>query len=264
MTSRRFNLEPAFVLHPRPFRDTSLIVEVFTANHGRQALVARGARRPKARQRSLLQGFRPLLMSWRTSGEMGTLTGVEGRGEPRRLRGDALMAGFYLNELLMRLLQRADPHPGLFAIYDASLSKLEGADSIELARVLRFFEKRLLDELGVGLPLDGRTMDGQRLDPNASYHFDPEAGARAVPEGSPGTVSGATLLALAEERLDNEEVLAESRQLLSRALESQLGGRALLTRQVLQALRRRGLLGTGAPESTPADRSWKDESNGTT
>lgn len=262
MNARSFSLEPAYVLHPRPFRDTSLIVEAFTANHGRQALVARGARRPKSRQRPLLQGFRPLLLSWRAGGEMGTLTAVEGRGQPRFLRGDALMAGFYLNELLLRLLQRGDPHPGLFATYDDSLTRLEAAGHAGLGPVLRGFEKRLLDELGVGLPLDGRTVTGEALEPTARYHFDPEAGARPASAESPGTVSGATLLALAEERLDNETVLAESRRLLARALERELGGRELLTRQVLQALRRRGLLGLGSAGPSDPDASQRDDDNG--
>ncbi len=241
MTQHRVSLETACILHHRPFRDTSLIVDVLSEDHGRLVLVARGARRPRSRQRALLQPFRPLLVSWRKGGEMGTLTAVEAGGNPRALRGQALMAGFYLNELLLRLLPREDPHPGICHIYDHALSELEAG---ELARPLRCFEKRLLDELGLGLPLSDRCVDGTPLKAEARYLFDPERGAMPAAENTDdkGSVSGHTLLALARERLDNERSLEESRRILSEALLRQLGERPLRTGQVMRALRQRGLV----------------------
>ncbi len=106
-------LEPAYVLHHRPYRDSSLILDVLSAAYGRVALVARGARRPKSRLHGVLQPFQPLLASWSLRGEMGTLTAAEARAGGG-LRGRALISGFYVNELLLRLLHRHDPHPQLF------------------------------------------------------------------------------------------------------------------------------------------------------
>ena len=194
--------EPAFVLHAYPYRETSVIVEAFTPEYGRVAMVARGARRPRSELRGLLQGFQPLLLSWSGQHELKTLHKAEWRGGLSRVGGSALFCGFYLNELLLKLLPREDAHPQLFADYEAALAEL-AADG-EQATVLRRFEVRLLSELGYALPLVREADTGAPVDPATRYHYAFDRGPRrASPE--PGVrlplVRGATLLALADESL---------------------------------------------------------------
>src|ERR1700675_5081227 len=143
--------QPAFVLHAHPYRETSLIVEAFTADYGRVALVARGAKRPRSELRGVLQAFQPLTLSWAGGGELKTLIRAEWRSGLPLVSGSALLCGFYLNELLLKLLPREDAHPQLFNDYQDALARLAaGADQ---ATVLRRFELRLLAELGYALPL---------------------------------------------------------------------------------------------------------------
>ncbi len=167
-------LVSAYVLHQRPYRESSALLEVFAESHGRVGLVARGVRSPKSRQRGDLQPFRPLRLSWSGRGELGTLTGVESDGPSVALHGAALYSGFYLNELLVRLLARHDPHPRLYAQYRASLVQLGLASDIE--PVLRIFEKRLLEEIGYGLLLDHEVRHGEAVQPDAWYDYHLESG----------------------------------------------------------------------------------------
>src|SRR6266536_5737024 len=143
--------EPAFVLHAYPYRETSAIVEAFTSSFGRIAMVARGARRPRSELRGLLQGFQPLLLSWSGQHELKTLHKAEWRGGLPRVGGSALLCGFYLNELLLKLLPREDPHPQLYRDYEAALGELAG--SAEQAPALRSFGLMMLSEFGNALPL---------------------------------------------------------------------------------------------------------------
>ncbi len=148
----RIEFEPAYLLVQRPYRETSQLLEAFSAGHGRLGLVARGARGPRSRLRGLLQPFTPLLLSWTESGELGTLTGAESGGAAPTLLGERVFHGWYLNELLiLKLLQRHDAHPRLYQDYVAALGELGGKQA---EAALRIFEKRLLIELGYALPLD--------------------------------------------------------------------------------------------------------------
>ncbi|MDQ2068284.1 DNA repair protein RecO [Natronospira bacteriovora] len=244
MSDRRPQLQAAYVLHHLPYRDSSLILHVFSREQGRLVLVARGARRPRSSQRALLQAFRPLLLSWRLGGEMGTLTAVESAGSPLALAGERLLAGFYVNELILRLAGRQDPHPELYAVYEACLHRLGTEES--MARVLRRFEAEALTCIGYGLPLGEDCLDGFPIEADRLYRFDPSAGPRRI-GGEAGTkaVSGRTLLALQSECWDSPEwddavVLRESRRLLAQAMEPYLGGKPLKSAQVLRDIRRRG------------------------
>ncbi|WJW76143.1 DNA repair protein RecO [Thiohalobacter sp. IOR34] len=234
---RRVELQPGFLLHARAYRDSSLLLEVFSREQGRLGLVARGGRGPRSRLRALLQPFRPLLLSWSQRGELGSLHGAEAGGAPCALQGQALFAGFYLNELLLRLLQRQDPHPEVYALYETALAGLqEGA----LEAALRGFEKRLLEALGYGLLLDREAEHGQPLQAAGCYRYELERGPVEVPPGSSGGLvfSGASLLALHEGRLEEAAVLADAKRLMRAALALYLGGRPLKTREVLQAMGR--------------------------
>jgi DNA repair protein RecO (recombination protein O) len=233
----RVELEPAFILHHRPFRDTSVLLEVFSQEHGRVGLVARGARGPRSRLRGLLQPFRPLLLSWQLRGELGTLTGAEpgGAALPAPGGGDPLMALYYLNELLLRLTGRLDPHRELFGVYAGAVAALAGGEPV--APALRRFEKRLLDILGYGPDLE-RDAAGQSIDPAASYRYDPALGLAGCRPDAAGALLGASLLALAADDLVAARALADARRLLRAALEVHLDGRPLKTRELLGRLRR--------------------------
>lgn len=230
---RRITLEPAWVLHARPWRDTSLLLEVFTRDHGRVGMVARGVRGPRGRYRGLLQPLQPLLLSWSGRGELKTLAGCEAAAPVVMLRDEAMLSTWYLNELLLRFLQRDDSHPALFAAYGEAVHGLAGG----APAALRLFEKRLLDELGWGADYDRVADDGSAVKADREYGFSPERGV--VNDGGLVRVSGATLLALAREEIDGAAVLRESRRLLRAAVDAHLGGQPLRSRELLRQWRRR-------------------------
>jgi DNA repair protein RecO (recombination protein O) len=233
----RVELEPAFILHHRPFRDTSLLLEIFSAAHGRVGLVARGARGPRSRMKGLLQPFRPLLLSWQLRGELGTLIGAEGAGPGYVLPpgGDVLLGLYYLNELLLRLTARLDPQRGLFETYAGTVAALAGG--APLAPELRRFEKALLDALGYGPEL-GHDASGRPLDPAASYRYDPAQGLAACHPDAPGALLGASLIDLGSGDLRAPRSASDARRLLRAALDVHLEGRPLKTREMLGRLRR--------------------------
>lgn len=233
----RVELEPGFVLHQRPFRDTSLLLEVLSRDHGRVGLVARGARGPRSRMKGILQPFRPLLLSWLLRGELGTLTAAENDAAtpPSFPGGETLLGLYYLNELLLRLTARLDPHPGLYQGYAGAVEAL--AAGAPLAPELRRFEKRLLDVLGYGPELRFDAA-GQPIDPEGTYSYLPESGLAPCREDATGALLGASLLALAGEELPGGRALADARRLLRAALDVHLDGRPLKTRELLAQLRR--------------------------
>ena len=233
---QRVELEPGFILHHRAFRDTSVLLETWTRDHGRVGLVARGARGPRSRLKGTLQPFRPLLLSWQLRGELGTLTGAEldGIAPAPPAGGDTLMGLYYLNELLLRLTARLDPHPALYDAYAAAVGAL--AAGAGLAPQLRRFEKRLLDALGYGPELR-HDAAGQPVDSASSYRYQPALGLALCRPDAPGALLGASLLALAAEEVDGARALADSRRLLRAALDEHLDGRPLKTREMLSRLR---------------------------
>ncbi len=234
----RIQLTPGFVLHERPYRDTSALLELFTREHGRVGMVARGLRSQKSRLRGELQPFSPLLLSWQARGELGTLTGAERQPGGAPLAGDALFSAWYLNELLMRLLPRHDAHPQLFDAYAAALARL-AEDSGAPAPVLRLFEKRLLQELGYGLVFEHDVESGEPVRPDCHYDYRLETGPVRVPPGQAGgfVFPGTSLLGMAQERFEDERVQKDAKRLMRAALKLYLGDKPLKTRQVLESLR---------------------------
>jgi DNA repair protein RecO (recombination protein O) len=236
---RRHEGEPTFVLHSYPFRETSLIVEAFTRNFGRVGLVAKGARRPRSSLRGLLLAFQPLLLSWSGKSELRTLTRAEWQGGQPPLTGLALICGFYLNELLLRLLARDDPHEGLYDYYRQSLVTLsQGRD---LAAVLRRFELRLLAELGYALVLEREAEGGAKVELDQSYAYVPDRGPLplAASGGAESTVElrGKTLLDMARDDYSDPVTRAQSKALMRVVINHYLGGAALHTRQLLRDLK---------------------------
>lgn len=239
MTRRqRVLLEPAWLLHHRPFSDSSRILELLTRDHGRVTLFAKGVRRGKPALRAVLQPFLPLAVSWTGRADGGTLTGAELVGECRALPPARLMSGFYLNELMLRLLPREEAQPEIFDAYSAALEALGGSASEQAA--LRLFEKRLLEQLGYGLDLAREAGGGEPLCPDRYYHYRPGHGifpaVLAAPAGP--VYRGDDLLALAAGRLDSPQALRSARQLLREALAHCLEGRGLRSREVMLELRR--------------------------
>ena len=223
----RIQLEPGYVLSAKPYTESSLLLEVFTRNHGRAGLVARGARGPKSKTRALLQVLQPLLLSWTESGELGTLTAAEAGGVMPPLPGERVFYGWYLNELLLRLLHRRDPHPQLYDAYATTLAQL--ADT-QAETALRLFERDLLTEIGYGLHLPDAP------DPTLHYRYDGDAEPRPAPPG-PASVSGASLIALEQGLLETPQALADARKILRAALARQLGGRELETPKLMRQMR---------------------------
>lgn len=226
----RIDLEPSLVLHARPYRETSLLVEVFSRGHGRLGLIARGARRPKSKMRGLLQPFVPLLLSWRGGGELGTLTGAETEGAVVPFVGSAAIVGFYVNELLLRLLHRHDPEPVLFEHYRVVLGRIGCVSNPEPD--LRIFEKRLLQAVGYALELEREAGSGASIEPQGRYRYTMDAGPeRWSSDSARGVcVSGSTLIALAREELADRRTLREAKHLMRAIIDAHCGGRALASR----------------------------------
>jgi DNA repair protein RecO (recombination protein O) len=227
-------LQPAYILHSRPYRDTSLLLEAFTAQDGRLSLVSRGARR-RARGGSgsaLLQPFTPLLLTFGGRSEMKTLTAVEAAGAPLRLSGDRLFSGLYLNELLVRLLHRNDPHPGLFAAYGTALAEVSSSEAVETA--LRRFEFTLLDQLGYSFDLTTEGDTGEAVRAGQWYHYRSDCGLVAGGdrgERSSIAFAGEDLLRMAAGEFGGSARQAAKR-LLRLALADHLGGVPLRSRDL--------------------------------
>jgi DNA repair protein RecO (recombination protein O) len=230
--------QPAYVLHSMPFRETSLIVEVFSRDFGRMALLARGARRPRAAIRGLLMGFQPLEIGWAGKGEVLTLMKAEWVGGQPLLGGEALFCGYYLNELLMHLLPREDAHQTLFARYAETLQRLAAhSDAATREGDLRSFEKALLQELGYGLMLD-HDAAGEPIAAEAFYTYRMEQGPvrLAHAEADAQVVRGSSLLDLGAGDFSKPRSRGEAKTLMRTLLSYYLGGQELETRKIFKEL----------------------------
>ncbi|WP_061136282.1 DNA repair protein RecO [Caballeronia fortuita] len=225
--------QPGFVLHSYPYRETSLIIDVLSRDHGRIALVAKGAKRPHSALRGVLQTFQPLGLSWTGKGEVRTLTTAEWVGGMLPLAGDALLCGFYVNELLVKFCAREDAHPALFNHYVLTLSRL--AHDEPAAQVLRSFECVLLRETGYAMNLL-RTVARELVVADARYVFDPDRGVREASADLPAqwpVMSGQTLIDMERDDYTNPQTAAQSKTLMRFLLNHYLGGTPLATRQIL-------------------------------
>lgn len=231
----RVVLEPAFILHSRAFQETSLILDVFTANYGRVSLIAKGARTQRSPFRGFLRLFLPLLVSWSGKTELMKLTQVEYYGQPSNQPGEHLLYGFYLNELLVRLLPRLDAHPHIFASYQHTLKQLTKETFCE--SILRLFEKDLLSELGYGLSLDKEILNGEAITADQNYIFIPGRGlskySNIEQTAHPRVIfSGRSLLALHYGKFENKQDLYAAKQLMRVAVGDLLGERPLKSREL--------------------------------
>jgi DNA repair protein RecO (recombination protein O) len=229
---RRVTGQPAFVLHSYPYKETSLIIDLLTRDHGRVAVVAKGAKRPMSKLRGVLQTFQPLQTSWSGKSELRTLIDAEWVGGMLPIEKTALLCGFYLNELLVKLLARDDPHPALFDQYVATLNELAHGEPAQI--VLRKFERALLKETGVAANLGRSTTTREAVEPAGDYVVDPTMGAReAHANDTWPVVSGKTLLDMERDDYTDPATQAQSKQLMRFLLAYHLGGAPLNTRQIL-------------------------------
>jgi DNA repair protein RecO (recombination protein O) len=235
----RVDNDAGFVLHSYAYRETSLIVETFCLSHGRVAMVARGARRPRSHVRGVLLAFQPLALSWSGKSEIKTLHSAERRGAMAQLQGKGLLCGFYLNELLLKLLAREDPHDALFQHYDDAIRALTKVDEAMLPIVLRRFEKAFLKELGYALNLENDA-SGAPIEANCRYVYRTDRGAVPLEQSSSAetAISGKTLLDLASDNFQDTTTLQQSRVLMRQIIGHYLGHQSLHTRQLMQELQK--------------------------
>ena len=235
--------QPVYVLHTYPFKETSLVVELFSQQFGRLAAVAKGARRPHSAMRGMLQSFQMLSGAWSGKNELKTLHSLDWNAGLTLLKGEALMCGFYMNELLLRLLPREDAHENLFKYYDATLktlateqSLLDGQNVISgksLAITLRRFELKLLQEMGYAVPLQTDENDSAII-ADKIYRYEAEYGACDLRASKNGVqLNGATLLNMASDDYAEIQTQNQSKQLMRYLLAHYLGDKPLHTRQLL-------------------------------
>ncbi len=240
---KRIANEPSYVLHRYDWSESSLILEVFTRHYGRIALVAKGAKKPSSNFRPILLPLQPLHVAYGGDAEIRTLKGAEWMGGHVMPTGDALMSGYYLNELLLNLLARDDPHPRLFDVYASVVQVIASRHGEALQSALRTFELLLLREIGLLPMLDAQTMTLGVLDANTRYSLVPEGGLRQTGEGDRASLSGQQWMMLQESLADSApftttlracaDVMSELKPQLRTLLNYHCGVTTLRTRQVM-------------------------------
>lgn len=229
--------EPAYVLHRRPWRETSLMVDLLSLNHGRVTVIAKGANSARSPLKAQLQPFQPLVVDWAGRSDLKTLTQVDVRSGPTLTRTVSLYSGLYLNELLQRILPVADPHPTLFAAYIDAIGQL--SDTTDVEPVLRRFELAFASALGYDFSWDLATDTGQSVEPDREYCYDPEQGI--VSGLSPGvrlrSLSGQVLLDLARDDLQSERCRRLAKRVMRVLIDYLLQGRPLNSRSLFTHLR---------------------------
>ena len=226
---RVFN-EECYVLRTIPFSETSLIVETFSRNYGHLNLLAKGARRSNSKFRGLLRPFQYLKLSWSGKGEVPTVTAVNECERVLETKGENFYCASYVNELIMRSLHFHDPHPKLFDICIEALDAL--SKSPDKSSVLRIFEKNLLKELGYALTLETEAGNSTPIQSDRRYVYKYDSGPVPLDRPEANSISGRSLLALADERLETSEVKRECKRLLGEAIEQFFDGRRLRSREI--------------------------------
>ncbi len=221
---------PCFILHQRPYRETSQILDVFSRNYGRVSLIAKGAKRKKSKFAGYIQLYWRLIMTWRGKNELMTLTHIDPDIDIYVLKNHKLIAGFYLNELIVRLLHHHEAHPDLFTAYDNAMHDLVNLKSEEV--VLRVFEKNLLKSLGYGLILDHDVQSGDQIEKDAQYYYLAGSGPMKKQPGSSYfiKVTGKTLTDLDNENIESGKSLRETKQLMRYILANHLGDKPLASK----------------------------------
>ena len=236
MFPKRFQSQSAFVLQHRPYSETSLLLDLFTEKTGRITAIAKGARRLKSRYRGVLLPFQPLVVLYTGKGDVKTLTGAEPVGSQILLSRDYLMCGFYLNELIIKMLYRYDPYETLYTVYGSALDELSRKSDAEFT--LRRFEKILLEQVGYGLHLRRDVSTGLAIDKHTVYRYLPEVGPIVNNNSrSDGVlIHGDALIALDQEEVFTERVRRELKQLSRAVFATHLQGKPLNSRRMYAQL----------------------------
>ena len=232
----RVQHQDAFILHTRPYSESSWLIDAFSRNYGRVSLLGKGARRLKSKVRGLIRPFQPLLLSWSGKSELQTLTGAEASWIAPRIDQQSWLCASYMNELLIKLMHRYDPHEQLFDHYDQALQSFRDGQSNQI--ILRVFEKQLLSEIGYGLLLEHDT-DNQAISAENTYHYYPDRGPKLVTGNrteSVWLIKGSTLIAMEKESFTNSLEVEQSKRLIRALLSLSLQGRDLKSRLVLQSI----------------------------
>jgi DNA repair protein RecO (recombination protein O) len=248
-SQRRVQQQPGYILHRRPFRDTSQILDIVTRDHGKIAVVARGSRGSKSRLAGILRPFLPLRVSWVAKSDLGTLTGAEAAGPPAGMIGDAMFSAYYVNELLLHFLHRYDPQSEIYALYEEVIKALLITDNV--AAALRSFELEFLSLLGYAVNLDHEFGSRDPLLDDQDYEYRMEQGPVSIGRSGALVFKGTVYKDIAEQRFDKPDVLRAANRLLREIIAFHLGGKELKSRKVLMELHR----GRIAPSDTGNQKS---------
>jgi len=228
--------QPGFILHRRPYRESSFLVEIFSRKFGRLTLIAKGCRRKNSRVQGLFLSFKPLLLGWAGKGELPILTSIELSGFYKQPDSTGISCGYYINELILKLLHRYDPHELLYDKYAESISQL--LDNQNPNTVLRVFEKYLLQETGFGLVLDHDVDTGEAITKSFSYQYVPQKGPILANSTNDNIVSGATLIALQTGEFNSDRERNQAQQLTRTLIDIQLNGKQLRSRRIVREMKR--------------------------
>ncbi len=235
MSRNKITAQSGYVLHTRPYMESSLLVEVFTREHGRLTLISKGSRRKLTRSQGMYVGFKPLLISWVGKGDLPILTSIEQQGHFQSLKQSEIGCGYYINELILKLLHRHDSHEKLFDKYhDLIISLSEGKNPFLL---LRIFEKHLLQEIGFGLVLSHDVETGEEIRADSFYVYVPQKGPITAPSQNSDTICGETLIGLKLESFKTEAQMKQARWLTRSLIDIQLAGKKLKTRKIFTQMR---------------------------
>lgn len=231
-------LQTAYILHSRPYRETSLMIDFFTKEKGRITAVARGARKQKSKTLGQLQPFHPLYISWFGKNELVTLKTVESINTAHQIKNKKILCALYINELLVRLLHRDDPHPNLFVYYQETLMRLERLQNVEIT--LRLFEINFLRELGYGLQLDRETNTDTPIQCDQLYQLTMDSAIKRLEQSNSTFIDrnrsrifrGESLLCLHKGDLSKLNLLSDAKRLLRLILTPLLGDRPLKSREL--------------------------------
>lgn len=247
----RVQQQPAYLIHHYDYSESSLLLELLTRDYGRVGVIAKGARRPRSGKRALLNLFSPLLVSWSGRGELGVVTDIEANGLPLVLVGDVLYSGFYINELMLRLLHRDDAHSALFDGYHQCLRHLQSNPEHDAA--LRIFEALVLREIGYGLVLDHDTDSNSVIREEYLYEYTADDGPRRLQPGEivehGVEISGTSLIALAQGKVDGVKILRELKTLMRFLLKRHLGDRPLNSRKLINSIKQHTRIESGELQS---------------
>ncbi|WP_423910342.1 DNA repair protein RecO [Candidatus Spongiihabitans sp.] len=231
----KVNQQSGYILHRQSYRESSLLVQIFTRNFGRLTLIAKGCRTKKYQVQGLFLPFKPLLLSWTGKGDLPILTSIEQIGFCPQLDASRVACGYYINELILKLLHRHDPHELLYDKYDKSIFQL--TDKKNPNSVLRVFEKYLLQEIGFGLVLDHDAESGETIAEEHSYQYVPQKGPIATNKEQGDIISGSTLIALQNEEFNSAQDRSQARRLTRLLIDIQLNGKELRSRRVMREMK---------------------------